>query len=745
MRIERRHFLESVTLGGLGALIAPAESHAAPRPQRDVRRAHRAKAERTPQRLHVDAQTDVPGVEYFFLGNGRIIVAIQQATGEALAQGMTPLGVMIWDPQQFARKWSTFTFHPEWGLKRGMLSVTAGDEVLTLDPATLSVSRFYADGVPTVVAAWTSGTYRVSETFWVDAEAPLLIRDVSLSGGPAGRAAFTTSLYYNHALFTDFRTDHAAGTLRADGLAHMELFAEPVPALSDRYMTVKALAAPGIPTCSAQFFYGLGRRKEEFAQVSATSRRDSVRQAREGIASVETQEAGLDGLYRAASAGMRAAVAHDGRFDASIWQYNMEWVMDASGVVMAASRSGQLGLAAAVLRNVLTRLVDEKGIAAHASRFHDALDTELNQQGALLGAAWTYWAWSGDLDLVREHWDVLRRVAEFPLGPRYLHPSGLVQAGIEFFERDAAAGLRTGFDVAHQALVAWGLVKAAELAREVGDEASAVRWDAAGTRMADAMLHHPTLSLIDDGRLIKRRLPDGSRQRTLTPTATSDALPEGSPLATEKAPLLDPDVSTLYPILLGQVAPDDPIARDTLDAVETLWNPSGGGYLRYNPTSDPDAPGGWTFPTAIVGRVMAHAGRAEDVRRVLDWFLSIQGGRGGSFFEIYTDAPRPVPPLPPMGIIVWGWAEIVSLFIDGLIGAFPRPDHDSLGFRPHLPAGSDHMQSTLSYRGRTFDVRLRRHAEEVGARFNGEALAVSESGYTLPDAAPGGRVDILLR
>ena len=687
----------------------------------------------------------MPGVEYFVLGNGRIAVAIQQATGEALAQGMTPLGLMIWDPQQFARKWSTFTFHPEWGLKRGMLAVTVGDEALTLDPAALSVSWSYADGVPTVVAEWQSGAYRVSESFWVDAEAPLLVRDVTLRGGPAGPVAFTTSLYYNHALFTDFRTDPAAGALRADGFAHVELFAEPSPVLSDRYATVEAAAVPGFSARTARFLYAVGERKEALATVPVPTRRAAARRAREGVTSVETGEAALDGLYQSARDGLRAAVAHDGRFDASLWQYNMEWVIDASGVAMAASRSGQTELAASVLRNMLTRLVNEKGIAAHASRFHDSLDTELNQQGALLGAAWTYWAWSGDLDLIREHWDVLRRVAAFPLGPRYLHPSGLVQAGIEFFERDATAGVRLGFDVAHQALVAWGLTKAAALARAVGDAASAERWSAAGTRMADAMLHHPTLALVDDGQLIKRRLPDGTRQRVLRPTGISDVIPEGSPLATEAAPLLDPDVSALYPILLGQVMPDDAIARNTLDAVETLWNPAGGGYLRYNPTSDPDAPGGWTFPTAIVGRVQARAGRADGVRRVLDWFTSIQGSRGGSFFEIYTDAPRPVPPLPPMGLIVWGWAEIVSLFVDGLIGAFPRPDHDSLGFRPHLPAGLDHMQSTLSYRGRTFDVRLRRHAEEAGARFNGEALAADEHGYLLPDAAPGGRVDILLR
>jgi hypothetical protein len=745
--MERRHFLESVTLGGLGAVVAPVTSHAAPS-NRCAGKPLSPGAERTPQRLHVDAQTDVPGVEYFFLGNGRIAVAIQHATGEALDLGMTPLGLMLWDPQQFARKWSTFTFHPEWGLKRGMLAVTVDGEVMTPDPAAFSVRWSYADGVPTVVAEWGAGAHRVSESFWVDAEAPLLVRDVTLHGADVGSAAFTTSLYYSHVLFTDFRTDDRAGALRADGFAHLELFTEPSPTLSDRFATVEAGrdgSAPDGPTRRAQFFYGIGQRKEAFASVPLPERRAAAQQARAGTTTVETAEAGLDALYRAAKNGLRAVVAHDGRFDASVWQYNMEWVIDASGVAIAATRAGQFDLAAAVLRNVLTRLVNEKGIAAYASRFHDTLSTELNQQGALLGAVWTYWAWSGDLDFVRAHWDVIRRVAEFPLGPRYLHASGLVRAEIDFFERNASAGVRPGFDVGHQAFVAWGLTKAADLARYVGDGEASARWEAAGSRMADAMLHHPTLALVDEGRLIKRRLPDGTRQRRLRPLGASDAIPEDSPLATEAAPLLDPDISTLYPILFGQVAPDDPLARRTLDAVETLWNDDGGGYLRYNPTSDPDAPGGWTFPTAIVGRVLARAGRAAGVRRVLDWFLSVQGSRGGAFFEIYTDAPRPVPPLPPMGIIVWGWAEVVSLFVDGLVGVRPQPERDSLAFQPHLPAGLDRLRSRLSYRGRTFDVRLRRGGGETGARFDGASLAYGDDGYALPDAAPGGRVDVLLR
>ncbi|HYE57298.1 MAG TPA: hypothetical protein VD948_02285, partial [Rhodothermales bacterium] len=427
--MERRSFLGTLALGGVGAALPePAAARIAPETGR-----HGAAPVADPpgwQRLHADAQTDLAGVEHFFLGNGQIVAVVRHATGPALEAGQTPLALLLWDPEQFARTWSTYTFHPEWGLRRGMVAAVVDGTGYATDAASLDVRREVVEGVPVVVARWNAGPHRVEERYWVAADAPVLFREVTVANGAPTQVtlALSTTLYYSHALFTDYRTDHAAGVLRADGYAHVELTAEPKPTLSDRYLRVDLGAVARGASATARLMYAIRGPVEPAAATPREAHWAAATAAMQGRTRVETGEAALDHLYSAARDGLRAAVARSGRFDASVWQYNMEWVMDATGVLGAALMTGQHDLAGSLLDNILTRLVDERGICAHASRFHDNLDTELNQQGALLGAAWQYHAWTGDLERIRRHWPVLQKVAEFPLGPRYLHESGLVQS-----------------------------------------------------------------------------------------------------------------------------------------------------------------------------------------------------------------------------------------------------------------------------------------------------------------------------
>jgi hypothetical protein len=56
----------------------------------------------------------------------------------------------------------------------------------------------------------------------------------------------------------------------------------------------------------------------------------------------------------------------------------------------------------------------------------------------------------------------------------------------------------------------------------------------------------------------------------------------------------------------------------------------------------------------------------EHTRRALEWLIE-KAGAGGSWFEFYGD--RPTPPLPPTGIIVWGWAEYVKLMVRHIMAA----------------------------------------------------------------------------
>jgi hypothetical protein len=52
--------------------------------------------------------------------------------------------------------------------------------------------------------------------------------------------------------------------------------------------------------------------------------------------------------------------------------------------------------------------------------------------------------------------------------------------------------------------------------------------------------------------------------------------------------------------------------------------------------------------------------------RAIEW-LAHKAKQGGSWFEFY--GYRPTPPLPPTGIIVWGWAQFVTLVVKHILGA----------------------------------------------------------------------------
>ena len=675
------------------------------------------------QRLHIDSQTDLRDLRYYLLGNGRISVVVQHAFGEAEKDGATPLALLLWDPHHFVRKWSTCTFHPEWGLKRGMISVEV--DGARFEPTGEAIKIFYDHQAPvrTLVLQWKAGDYTVEERLWVHASEPILHRRARILGEGAGKVRFHSSLYYNHILFTDFRADAQTQTLRADGLLHMELFSDPPATLSDRY-----LWAPGP---DATFTYLLGLRREELLSMA-----NSDAAPLEQVASFSSDNEAADHLFRMSRDNLRAMIAADGRYDASVWQYNMEWTIDAAHAAIGAAETGQHALSTSILTNILTRLVNARGVMAHASRFRDGLDTELNQQGAVLAALWTHWAYSGDETVIREHWETIRRIGNMPLEPPHLHESGLAFATIEFFERDLHnMGVQPGFDLSHQVYLIWGLSRGAVLASVVGDTETASRWASAAARMQDVMLNDPKLALVSQGRFIKRRLPSGEQQRFLRPPQLSDHVPADSPLARAGEPRLDPDMCLIHPALYGIVRPDDPRAVAAREDVATLWDPSGGGYLRYHPSADPEQPGGWFFPSVQIAKALADAGDAEGVARVLSWLTTVRGAEGATYVEFNAQAPRPVPPLPPMGIIVWVWAEVVGLFTTRILGVQLQPDDGAIHLRPMLPAGMDRAQGEVTVRGTPLQISITR--APAGAQpqivINGRPTTPEPSGGIVPE------------
>lgn len=696
MNIERRSFLKTL---GTGALVTSIPLH----------RSAIAPAAAEQQRLHQDYQSNNSGIEYFLLGNGLILAGLQTSTNE---EAGTHCGLLVMSPEHFGRKISTYLYHPERGLLNSRTIVLEGGASHVPQPGSSRVSWSYPEGVPTVVVEWTAGTCHVTEELFCPPNDAVLVRTVRVKGSATGskQVSLTLLLYPNQMFFDEYDVDRVRGTLTASGYKTLRLFASQTPTAGDRHLNVSiGDLGPGEER-SATFFLALDATREAVERKGLARMSKEAGTAWKSVTSLQTGHDGLDHLFRVSASGLRALVARSGKVDGSIWQYNFEWVRDQSMVATGAVMAGLTDVSEAILRRILTRSVDDDGRTVDASRHRSAENMELDQNGALLFALHSHWSWTGRDDVIREHWKKIGAVADYVLRPEFRDPeSGLLRNTREFWERDAGFGVKRGYENAYQLWNIIGLEKAAAMAGLMGEPSRKARWLEAGRQMKDSFLNHPRISLVHDGRFIKRRLVDGGVQWTIEP-ANRATMPPGMPLNVEKVSYCDPDTASAFPIIYGVVDPDSPVALKTLESLEELWNQrwTMGGYARYHVSSEPDSPGPWPFASIFLARAYLEAGNDEKVWRVLRWMLEVQGGRSGSWFELYGD--RPVPPLPPVGVIPWTWAELSMFFMHHLVGI--RPEPDALVIRPRLLSGLGPVEARATVRGHSVAVKIARSEDK---------------------------------
>lgn len=695
MNIERRSFLKTL---GTGALVTSIPLH----------RSSFGPAAAEQQRLHPDYQSNNAGIEYFLLGNGLILVGLQASAHE---ESGTHGGLLVMSPEHFGRKISTYLYHPERGLQNSRTFVLEGGTSHVPKPGASRMSWSYPDGIPTVVLEWTAGTCRVTEELFCPPNDAVLVRTIRVKGGANGSngVSLTLLLYPNQMFFDEYEVDRVRGTLTASGYKTLRLFASDAATAGDRHLTVAIGDLKPDEERSVSFFLTLDTMREAVERKGQARLSQEAAAAWKTVHSLRTGHQGLDHLFRTSVSGLRALVARSGKVDGSLWQYNFEWVRDQSLIATGAVMAGLTDVSEAILRRILTRSVDEEGRTIDASRHRSAENMELDQNGILLFALYSYWSWTGRDDVIREHWKKISALAEYVLRPDFRDPeNGLLRNTREFWERDAGFGVKRGFENAYQLWNIIGLEKAAAMAGLMGEASRGSRWLDAGRKMKDSFLNHPRFSLVHDGRFIKRRLVDGDVQWTIEPTNRA-TMPPGMPLNVEKVSKIDPDSSSAFPIIYGVVDPAGPVARKTLESLEELWNQrwTMGGYGRYHVSSEPDSPGPWPIASIFMARAYLEAGDDEKVWRVLRWLLEAPGGHAGSWFELYGD--RPVPPLPPVGVIPWTWAELSMFFMHHLVGI--RPEPDALVIRPRWLGGLTTVEARATVRGYSVTVKIARSAD----------------------------------
>jgi len=742
--MKRRDFIKTPVLGVLlpgvpfaGKLLAPderQESLPASQPAEVV------------QRMHPDFVTYEPGMEYFYLGNGDIQGAVQYAPKEGK---QSFVGFTLMDPENFCRKWSTFLYHPERGFTNTKLGVTLGSEGGADEAGAgmyagvrgFSVSREnfrsigwkYPDGVPVVSLAWDAGACAVEEEFFVPHAGAVLFRRIRIRNvSPRPHTVkLSLSLYANFGLFTDIHTGEKERAAHASGLAKMTLSSlDPNATVYGRYDVRVDLQSLGSgQSAETVYVYAIKGGEQNIRRRTVTSmwRETSAYWKQKSVFS--SGNAVVDQLYAVSRTELKSVISRSGRMDAGTWMYNMEWLGDHALATEALLRCGFVDEARLLIERNLRDSIGPDGRTVESGRWFGYDYTEINQNGMMLFAVWNYLCWTGDRALLKHYWPAIRRCGDFPLKDYFLDPAThMVRNRREFWERSDTYGIEEGYELAYQVWVSFGLAKGALVARTLGDEATAERWSAASRAMQEAMFSDPAFRLIEDGHLIKRRTRGGAWQRVVIPPKRS-TLPPGSPIAVEESPSLEPDTIVVLPIMYEMIDPFSSLSKETLRWVDALWNQrwDGGGYPRYNVTSEDNPPAPWPIPSMLVARASAAAGEDDRVWRVLHWMHDI-AGRSGSWFERYGQSLT--PPMPPVGVVGWAWYEIINLCSHHIAGF--RPELDALTLRPQLLRGLDAITTSHRVRGARVDLSVRREGGKAAARANGKQVPMEGGVVRIP-------------
>jgi len=744
--MKRRDFLKAPAAAG--ALLSSGLQFAEGSPNADSSAPLQAQAKQEiQQRMHPDFITNLPGVEYFFFGNGEITGVVQHCPKDTAG---TFLGFTMMNPGLFSRKWSTYLYHPERGFTNTRLGVTIeegeagqtkesgmyyGVKGYSVMPENfVSVRWKYTETVPIVSLLWKAGECEIEEEFFAPSEGSVLFRRATVknSSGRKLHVRHGLSLYANFGLFDQIHVDEKEKAAFARGLAKMKLFTlEKEATVAGRYdVRVDAGAIPPGESRQATYVYCLNDGEKIFKRKSfGVLWKNTVHYwSEKGI--LETGNKEFDDLWKVSKTGLRAVLGNNARMDAGVWQYNMEWVIDHLWAAIGFLRAGFVDEARLLVESNLKSAIGFDGRTIESSRWFGYDYTELNQNGSLVHSVWEYLCWTGDFALVKKYWDNIKLCAEFPLKEVFFDKrANMVHNKREFWERSDTFGIEDGFEMAYQFWVIMGLEKGAEIAQALDDKTTARKWQQTARAMKESLLSDPTFRMIENGRLIKRRKRNGEWQKFSIPP-NRGAMPPGSPLAVDENPALDPDAVVAFPIIYGMIDPKSELALKTLEWVDTLWNQQweGGGYSRYNTHSEPDPPAAWPLISVMVARAHAEAGNDDKVWRVLDWLTNLSCGKSGSWFE--RMGPSITPPAPPVGIVGWIWYEIMALYVHQIVGL--RPELDRLVVRPRLIKGLDDIHSTHIVRNTKVSIHIRRSKEKSVATVNGKEVPIENGSIAIP-------------
>jgi hypothetical protein len=455
------------------------------------------------------------------------------------------------------------------------------------------------------------------------------------------------------------------------------------------------------------------------------------------MSAITTEDSLVRSLFNNARYALPGMVGSIGKMDAGMFEYGDQWVRDGSNVALGLIHAGNFELARTLLTFLLSDLLSDEGNAISSGAFDNPDREEYDQMGELVHALKSYRDWTGDSQLIMNFRAKIIALIERPIQARYRDSTGMVHNRREYWERT----FDDGYELAYQTFIIRGLRDAADLAHLLGVPEKAPYWRAQADIFQQAMLHHPSRSLVDKGMLIKRRNVDGTFANFI-PGPPAD-FKRDDPAATEAYRRLNPDASSVLPIVLRVVDPRSSLARNTLDKLEEIWNARWdfGGYERYHSSSQQDQPGPWTFATSSIARAQLDAGLYTRSRRSLEWLLNVQGGNAGAWFE---EVPVIRSQIPTAGIVPWTSAEATLLAVRHWLGL--SFDGDDLVLRPALFPGHGGCKADLRFRSSRLKIEIDKPGDVRYALVNGRKMLPDRDGsLRVPAGMLSGNVEITVQ
>jgi hypothetical protein len=612
------------------------------------------------------------GREYFFLRSGRAKMIIQSDKA-GLASAFTYMLFDAEQPGQTVRKKNALNYIPGTNFSHTSLKVILGEVEFSALGINSTAKWVTKNNSPAVELAWWAGGIRVRETFSPGDKPGSFSRSIALTS-------------------SDLAGNDTVRIAGLDGVPE----SGPVPIRKGETITIaREVAVPAIL-------------QGEGTNVSLHK-----------LSSISTSDSLIQTLYRNASFALPGMVSENGRMDAGVFEYGNQWVRDGSNVAMGLIYSGSFESARGLLNYILSDLVSDEGTTIIAGGFDEPDREEFDQMGVLMNCLKLYYDWTGDKSLLTTYHKKLLALIERPLNPVFRDSTGMVHNKREFWERT----FNDGYELAYQTYMIRGLRDAADLSAILGVPEKGVFWRKQADQFLNAMLHHPTFSLVDKGALIKRRNVNGEIADITVGRSKSGKY--DAPVPTEYNHRLNPDATYALPILLEIIDPYSDLARKSLDQLEPIWNARWimGGYERYHSSSQQDQPGPWTFGTAFIARAQHDAGLTVRSRRSIQWLHDIQGGNAGAWFE---ELPLNRSQIRFCGIVPWTSAEVTSFVIRHWLGI--KIIDNELIIKPNLYANTLNVSTDLRFRGERLKIHIDRNGKKEVMKLNGMVLSPNKAG-----------------